>query len=89
MFLARRKKPTVTADSVTVAEFIAYHLYSHRTHFHPPRCEGDYVDAEIGHPQLEFTILGENNISTIAMTNNDFNGQMTKHIEIRFTLIRE
>ena len=45
--------------------------------------------GEMGHPQLEPTILGENNMSTIAMINNDSNSNKTKHIEIRFNLIRE
>ena len=42
----------------------------------------------MGHPQLEPTTLGEDNVSTFAMINNDCNGQKTKHIEIRFNLIR-
>ena len=44
---------------------------------------------EVGHPQLEPTTLGEDNMSTIAIINKDCNGQKTKHIEIRFNLIRE
>ena len=45
--------------------------------------------SELGYPQLESTVLGEDNMSTIAMINNDCNGQKTTHIEIRFNLIRE
>lgn len=45
--------------------------------------------GEMGHTQREPTILGEDNMSTIAMINNDSNSQKTKHIEIRFNLIRE
>ena len=43
----------------------------------------------MGYPQIAPTILYEDNQSTIAMINNDCNGQKTKHIEIRFNLIRE
>ena len=45
--------------------------------------------GEMGHEQLEPTVLGEDNMSTIAMIKNDCNGQKTKHIAIRFNLIRE
>ena len=43
----------------------------------------------MGHPQLALTILGEDNMPTIAMINNDSNSNKTKHIEIHFNLIRE
>ena len=38
---------------------------------------------------MEPTVLGEDNMSTIVMINNDCNGQKTKHTAIRFNLIRE
>ena len=82
-FMARSKKQTVTADSSTVAEFIATHLAAKEIMWARTLLE------EMGHPQLEPTTLGEDNMSTIAMINNDCNGQKTKHIEIRFNLIRE
>ena len=43
----------------------------------------------MGHTQVMPTIFGEDNMSTIAMINNDSNSSKTKHIEIRFNLIRE
>ena len=43
----------------------------------------------MGYAQMEPTVLGEENMSTIAMIKNDCNGQKTKHIEIRFNMIRE
>ena len=82
-FLSRSKKQTVTADSSTVAEFIATHLASKEVMW------ARALLGEMGHQQLEPTVLGEDNMSTIAMIQNDCNGQKTKHIAIRFNLIRE
>ena len=82
-FVSRSKKQTVTADSSTVAEFIATHLVCKEVMW------ARELLSELGYPQLEPTILGEDNMSTIAMINNDCNGHKTKHIEIRFNLIRE
>ena len=45
--------------------------------------------GEMGYVQSAPTVLGEDNMSTIAMIKNDCNGQKTKHIAIRFNLIRE
>ena len=81
--MSRSKKQTVTADSSTVAEFIATHLASKEVMW------ARAILSEMGHAQLEPTVLGEDNMSTIAMINNDCNGQKTKHIAIRFNLIRE
>ena len=44
---------------------------------------------EMGYTQDTPTVLGEDNMSTIAMINNDSNGQKTNHIAVRFNLIRE
>ena len=82
-FLPRSKKQTVTADSSTVAEFIATHLVAKKIMW------ARALLSEMGHVQLEPTILGEDNMSTMAMINNDSNSNKTKHIEIRFNLIRE
>ena len=43
----------------------------------------------MGYVQDASTVLGEYNMSTIAMISNDCNGQKTKHIAIRLNLIRE
>ena len=82
-FLSRSKKQTVTADSSTVAEFIATHLAAKEIMWARSLLE------EMGYTQSDPTVLGEDNMSTIAMINNDCNGQKTKHIAIRFNLIRE
>ena len=82
-FLSRSKKQTVTADSSTVAEFVATHLVAKEIMW------ARALLGEMGHVQLAPTVLGEDNMSTIAMINNDSNSNKTKHIEIRFNLIRE
>jgi hypothetical protein len=43
----------------------------------------------LGYPRDEPTILYEDNMSTIAMIKNKCNGKRTKHIEVRYNLIRE
>ena len=82
-FQALSKKQTVTADSSTVAEFIATHTVAKeimwaRSFLH-----------SLGFPQCEPTILYEDNMSTISMIHNHTNGNRTKHIEVRYNLIRE
>mmetsp|Transcript_8391 Transcript_8391/g.8563 ORF Transcript_8391/g.8563 Transcript_8391/m.8563 type:complete len:80 (-) Transcript_8391:3301-3540(-) len=47
------------------------------------------VLAEMGYKQGEATVVGEDNKSTIAMIDNDCHGPKTKHIDIRYNLIRE
>ena len=82
-FLTRSKKQTITADSSTVAEFIAAHLATKEIMW------ARALLAELGYPQLNPTILYEDNMSTIAMINNDSNSQKTKHVAIKYNLIRE
>ena len=45
--------------------------------------------AEMGYPQINPTILFEDNMSTIHIINNDCNSQKTKNIDIRYNLVRE
>ena len=82
-FLTRSKKQTVTADSSTIAELIAAFTVTKEIMW------ARSLLAEIGYPQLEPTIIFEDNMSTIAMVNNDGNSQKTKHIDIRYNLTRE
>ena len=82
-FLTRSKKQTITADSSTVAEFIAAHLATKEIMW------ARSLLAELGYPQLNPTIFHEDNMSTIAMINNDSNSQKTKHVAIKYNLIRE
>ena len=73
----------MAADSSTVAEFFATHLVAKEIMWTQAKL------CEMGHPELAPTILGEDDMSTIAMINNDSNSNKTKHFEIRFNLIRE
>ena len=77
------KKQTVTADSSTVAEFVATHCVTKEIMW------ARSFLASVGYPQSEPTILYEDNMSTISMIKNKSNGSKTKHIEVRFNLIRE
>ena len=45
--------------------------------------------SQNGRNQLELIVLGENNMSTIAMINNDCHNQKKKHIAIRYNLNKE
>ena len=82
-FLCRSKKQPIVTDSSAYAEFVAAHLATKEIMW----CRS--LLAELGYKQDNPTILYEDNMSTIAMINNDCNTQKTKHIEIRFNLIRE
>ena len=82
-FLSSSKKQTVTADLSTVAEFIATYLVAKEIMW------ARSLLGETGYVQLQPTILGEDNMSTIAMINNDSNSNKLKHIDICFNLIRE
>jgi len=77
------KKQKVTADSSTIAEFIATHIITKEIMW----ARG--LLASLSYPQAEPTILYEDNMSTIAMIKNKCNGKRTKHIEVRYNLIRE
>lgn len=77
------KKQKVTADSSTIAEFIATHLITKEIMW------ARSLMKSLGYPQDEPTILYEDNMSTIAMIKNKCNGKRTKHIEVRYNLIRE
>jgi len=77
------KKQSITADSSTVAEFIGTHIATKEIMWTRAFL------AEIGHKQLEPTIMLEDNKSTIAMIEKPGNGQKTKHIDVRYNFIRE
>ncbi len=71
------KKQKVTADSSTIAEFIATHIITKEIMW------ARSLLRSLGFPQAEPTILYEDNKSTIAMIKNKCNGKRTKHIEVR------
>jgi len=77
------KKQKITADSSTSAEFIATHLIAKEIMW------ARNLLKSVGYPQEEPTTLFEDNMSTIAMIKNKSNGKKTKHIEVRYNLIRE
>jgi len=77
------KKQKVTADSSTIAEFIATHIITKEIMW------ARSLLQSLGFPQAQPTILYEDNKSTIAMIKNKCNGKRTKHIEVRYNLIRE
>jgi hypothetical protein len=77
------KKQTITADSSTVAEYIAAHLAAKQIMW-----ARNFL-SELGFPQNSPTVLFEDNMSTIHLINNPGNGNKTKHIELRYQFIRE
>jgi len=77
------KKQKIVADSSTIAEFIATHIITKEIMW----ARG--LLKSLSYPQAEPTILYEDNMSTIAMIKNKSNGKRTKHIEVRYNLIRE
>ena len=81
--IASSKKQKITADSSTIAEFIATHIVAKEILW----CRR--LLFSLGYPQLEPTILFEDNKSTISMIKNKCNGKRTKHIDVRYNLIRE
>ena len=81
-FLSQSKKQDVNADASSVAELFATHLVAEKIMW--PRA----LLGEMGHPQFEPSILGDDNIPTIAKINNNSNSNKTQHIKIRSNLIR-
>jgi len=77
------KKQSITADSSTVAEYIATHLASKQILW-----ARNFLQ-EIGFPQTTPTVLMEDNKSTISLIKNKGYGFKTKHIELRYNIIRE
>ena len=70
-FLSRSKKQPVTTDSSTVVVFIATHFVSKEILWTRELLQ------DMGYAQDTPTVLCEDNMSTIAMINNDSNRQKT------------
>jgi hypothetical protein len=81
--IAISKKQKITSDSSTIAEFIATHLVAKEIIW----CRG--LLKSLTFPQKQPTILFEDNKSTISMIKNKCNGKRTKHIDVRYNMIRE
>ena len=80
VLLSRSKKQTVTADYSTATELIATHLVAEEIMW------ARALLGDMGHPHVEPTICGEDNMLTIATINNDSNSnKTTKHIQIPST----
>jgi len=77
------KKQTVTADSSTVAELIGAHSCSKEILW------GRNFLEELNFPQQQPTILFEDNLSTIAIISKPGNGNKSKHIHLRYNVLRE
>ncbi len=92
-FLTLSKKQTINADSSTYAEFIAAHtatkqILGARCDDNLPNIEYNFL-LELGFPQLHPTSLFEDNMSTIQIVNQPGNNGRTKHIALRYNVIRE
>ena len=82
-FLSVTKKQTITADSSTAAEFVAAHTAVKLVMW------ARSLLLEMGFEQQGPTILYEDNKSTLNMFLKDGNGGKTRHLAIRFSLVRE
>jgi len=80
-FLALSKKQTITADSTTVAEFVATHTGCQRILW------SKNVLSEMGFNPTIF--LHEDNTSTIHLLKHSRNSGRIKHIALRYNMIRE
>jgi len=74
---------SVMADSTTVAEFIGFATVGKEVVAARMFC------AAIGFPQFKPTILYQDNKSTIKIIGNKMTGTKTKHIAVRYQLIKE
>ena len=81
--LTLTKKQSITADSSTVAEYIAAHLAAKQIIW-----ARNFL-SEVGCPQEGPTTLYEDNMSTISLITNKGNGSKTKHIDLRYNFLRE
>jgi hypothetical protein len=82
-FASYSGKQSITADSSTVAEWIAAHRAAKFV-------MGFRIFLkELGFEQMEPTILYEDNLSTIATINNNDAGKRTRHIDIKYNMIKE
>jgi hypothetical protein len=80
-FLALSKKQSITADSTTVSEYVATHTACQKILW------AKNVLNELGiQPKI---ILHQDNTSTISLLKHSGNSGRTKHIALRFNMIRE
>ena len=82
-FLSLSKKQTVVADSSTVAEFIATHTACQKILW------AQNLLSELGFPLSISTTLYQDNQSTIRLILHKGSSGRTKHIALRFNMIRD
>jgi hypothetical protein len=83
-FMTISKKQTIIADSLTVAEFIGTHAAVKAILW------VRNLLSELGYPQdKETTILYQDNESSINMISHKGNAGRSKHIQLRYNIIRE
>jgi hypothetical protein len=80
-FLALSKKQTITADSTTVAEFVATHTGCQRILWSKNMLE------EMGF--LPKIFLHQDNTSTIQIYNHTANKRKSRHMDLRYNIVRE
>ena len=81
--LARTKKQTITTDSSTLAELVGAHMSVKDILW----CRAFL--SEIGFPQRSATTLFIDNQSTLKIIKNKCNAGKTRHVDIRYNLLRE
>ena len=82
-FLTLSKKQTVVADSSTVAEFIATHTACQKILW------AQNLLTELGYSTAINTTLYQDNQSTIRLIMHKGSSGRTKHIALRFNMIRD
>ena len=81
--LSLSKKQTITADSSTVAELIAAHTVAKEIMW-----ARNFL-SELNFTQIQPTTLFEDNKSCITIIMKDGNGNRSKHIDLRYHMLRE
>ena len=82
-FLTLSKKQTITADSTTVAEFVATHSACQKVLW------AQNLLTELGFLASIPTIMFQDNKSTIRLIVHKGSSGRTKHIALRYNMIRE
>jgi hypothetical protein len=82
-FLTLSKKQTITADSTTVAEFVGTHTACQKVLW------AQNVLRELGYPEYVPSTMFQDNQSTIRLILHKGNAGRTKHIALRYNMIRE
>ena len=82
-FLTLSKKQTITTDSSTVAEFVATHSACQKILL------AQNLLTELNFSSVTPTTLFQDNMSAIRLILHEGNASRTKHIALRYNMIRE